>query len=488
MGDRMVDETLRVPGLSDDETVDLNFLAKQLKDKSPHNKKRSDLYDGKSAIRQVGTIIPPQYHRLGLALGWTAKGVDGLARRCNLDEMVWADGDLDALGMQELEDSNFLRSELSQGRTDSLIHGISYLITTQGGEDEPRALVHAKDALNATGEWNNRKRRLDNLLSVTSRDRNKITGFVLYLDGETINADIVDGKWEIERSEHPWHVPVDPLVYKPRSSKRMGRSRITPAAISHQYAAIRELVRLEAHMDIYAIPQLILLGANESMFKNADGSYKAAWQVALGRALMLPDAVDERGDVIEGGRAAVEHIAAQSPAPHLADLNALAKLEAREYDLPDAAFALTDMANPTSEGSYIAGREDLIAEAEGATDDWSVPIRRRVMTALAIQNGLSEIPKEWASIDTKWRSPMYLSKASQADAGAKQIAAAPDWVRDTEVGLEVLGFSTQQIARLYADRDKMRGRQSAESLIAARQAEVANGDATRVQAAPNTAG
>lgn len=485
----MVDETLRVPGLSDDEIVTVNFLAKQLKDKTPHNRKRSDLYDGKSAIRQVGTIIPPQYHRLGLALGWTAKGVDGLARRCNLDEMVWAGGDLDSLGMRELEDSNFLKSELSQGRTDSLIHGISYLITTQGEADEPKALVHAKDALNATGEWNNRKRRLDNLLSVTSRDRNRITGFVLYLDGETVNAEIIDGKWEItDRSEHPWNVPVDPLVYKPRSSKRMGRSRITPAAISHQYAAVRELVRLEAHMDIYAIPQLILLGANESMFKNADGSYKPAWQIALGRALMLPDAVDDRGEVIEGGRAEIEHIAAQSPAPHLADLNALAKLEAREYDLPDSAFALTDMANPTSEGSYIAGREDLIAEAEGATDDWSVPIRRRIQTALAIQNGLSEIPKDWASIDTKWRSPMFISKASEADAGAKQIAAAPEWVRETEVGLEALGFTTQQIARLYSERDKMRGRQSAESLIAARQAEATNGDSTRVEGATDATG
>ena len=475
----MVDETLRVPGLSEDETVDLNFLAKQLKDKAAHNKKRSDLYDGKSAIRQVGTIIPPQYHRLGLALGWTAKGVDGLARRCNLDEMVWADGDLDSLGMPELEDSNFLLSELAQGRTDSLIHRVSYLITTQGGDDEPRALVHAKDALNATGEWNNRKRRLDNLLSVTSRDRNKITGFVLYLDGETINADMVDGKWELERSEHPWHVPVDPLVYKPRSSKRMGRSRITPAAISHQYAAIRELVRLEAHMDVFTIPQLILLGANEAMFKNADGSYKASWQIALGRALAIPD--DEDPAQGSDGRADVKHIAAQSPAPHLADLNALAKLEAREYDLPDSAFALTDMANPTSADAYNASREDLIAEAEGATDDWSVPIRRRVMTALAIQNGLSEIPKEWASIDTKWRSPVYLSRAAVADAGAKQIAAAPEWVRETRVGLEVLGFSTQQIERLVTERDKMRGRQSAESLIAARQAEVSNGDSGRVE-------
>lgn len=462
----MVEETLRIPGLSEDETVTLNFLAKQLKDKSRHNRKRSDLYDGKSALRQVGSIIPPQYHRLGLALGWAAKGVDGLARRCTLDDMVWADSDLDSLGFPELRDSNFLMSELSQARTDSLLHGVSYLITTKGEGDEPRALIHAKDALNATGEWNNRKRRLDNLLSVTSRESNKITGFVLYLDGETVNADRVDGEWQVERSEHPWHVPVDPLVYKPRTSKRMGRSRITRAAISHQYAAIRELVRLEAHMDVFTIPQLILLGANEAMFKNADGSYKASWQIALGRALAIPD--DDDAPAGSTGRASVQHIAAQSPAPHLAALNALAKLEAREYDLPDSDFAMTDFANPTGADSYTASRENLIAEAEGATDDWSVPTRNSVIRALAIQNGVSEIPKEWASIDTKWRSPMYLSKAAEADAGAKQVAAGPEWLKETRVGMELLGLSTQQIDRALAERQQSVGRQSAAAIIAAR--------------------
>ena len=462
----MVNETLRIPGLSDDETVTLNFLAKQLKDRTPHNRKRSDLYDGKSALRQVGTIIPPQYHRLGLALGWTAKGVDGLARRCTLDDMVWANGDLDSLGFAELRDSNFLMSELSQGRTDSLMHGVSYLITTQGEEDEPRALIHTKDALNATGEWNNRKRRLDNLLSVTSRESNRITGFVLYLDGETVNADLVDGKWQVSRSEHPWHVPADPMVYKPRTSKRMGRSRITRAAISHQYAALRELVRLEAHMDVFTIPQLILLGANEAMFKNADGSYKASWQIALGRALAIPD--DDEAPAGSDGRADVKHITAQSPAPHLADLNALAKLEAREYDLPDSDFAMTDFANPTGAESYTASRENLIAEAEGATDDWSVPIRNAVIRALAIQNGETDIPSEWVSIDTKWRSPMYLSKAAEADAGAKQVGAGPDWLKDTRVGMELLGLTTQQIDRALAERRQSVGRESAAAIIAAR--------------------
>lgn len=489
----MNEETLRVKGLDDDETRTLNLLAKQLKDKQLHNRKRSDLYDGKSAIRQVGTIIPPQYHNLGLALGWAAKGVDGLGRRCNLDDMVWAAGDLAKLGMQEFKDSNFLMSELSQARTDSLIHGVSYLITTKGdvSEGEPSALLHSKDALNATGEWNNRKRRLDNLLSITSRDRErgKITGFVLYLDGETVNADLIDGKWELDRSEHPWNVPVDPLVYKPRTSKRMGRSRITRAAISHQHAAIRELVRFEAHMDVFTIPQLIMLGASEKIFKNSDGTYKASWQVALGRVFGIPDAVDDDGHPIDGptGRADVKHIQAQSPAPHLAALNALAKLEAREYDLPDSDFAMTDMANPTGADSYTASRENLIAEAEGATEDWSVPIRRRVQTALAIQNGLSEIPKEWASIDTKWRSPLHITKSAEADAGAKQVGAGPEWLKETRVGMEALGFTTQQIDLAFSERDKLRGRQSAMEIITAR-LEARDGVTDRVESAADSSG
>lgn len=480
----MTFETLRVGDLSEDENRTVNRLVEQLRDKRKHNQKRSDLYDGKHAIRQVGSVIPPQYYKLGLALGWAAKGVDGLARRCNLDEMVWADGDIESLGMRELSDSNFLFSEIAQAQTDSLIHGVSYLITTKGEGDEPKALIHAKDALNATGEWNKRKRRLDNLLSVTSRKDDQITGFTLYEFNMTTSCELVKGKWVVERSPHLWGMPVDPLVYKPRSSKRMGRSRITPAAISHQEAALRELIRLEAHMDIYALPQLLLLGAAESIFKNPDGSQKASWQIALGRVLGIPDDEDSDGN----GRAEVKHIAAQSPEPHLADLNALAKLSAREYDLPDSAFALTDMANPTSADSYNASREDLISEAEGATGDWSVPIRRSVTRALAIQNGEASVPESWASIETKWRSPVYLSKAAQADAGAKQIAAGPEWLKETTVGLQLLGLSKQQIELALAERQRSVGRQSAASLIAARQTEVPNGDSAGVETASNPAG
>ena len=94
----------------------------------------------------------------------------------------------------------------------------------------------------------------------------------------------------------------------------------------------------------------------------------------------------------------------------------------------------------------MASRESLVAAAEGATDDWAPAFRRSMIRALAILNLEKQVPAEWASIDTKWRSPMHLSRAAQADAGMKQLAAVP-WLADTEIGLELLGLSEQQIQR-----------------------------------------
>lgn len=222
-------------------------------------------------------------------------------------------------------------------------------------------------------------------------------------------------------------------------------------------------------MDVYSYPEFWLLGADQSVFKNSDGSVKAAWQVMLGRIKAVPD--DD--DAPEGlARASVQKFDAASPAPHLAALNAFAKLFARESSLPDTALAITDVSNPTSAESYDASQYELIAEAEGATDDWSPALRRAMVRGLAMQNGETEIPAEWMSIDTKWRDPRFLSRAAEADAGMKQIAAVP-WLAETPVGLELLGLSEQQIDRALADRVRAEGRATLAGIRAAQQPEVA---------------
>lgn len=447
-------QRITLPGVDDDTNRLLRRLVEDLHHRQPRNLLRASYYDGKRAIRQVGTVIPPQYYRLGIVLGWSAKAVDILARRCNLDRFVWPDGNLGSVGLPELIDGNRLLSRINSAIPASLLHGPAFLINTRGDEavGEPASLVHVKDALSATGQWNNRRQRMDNLLSVTGRDdEGQVTGLVLYLDGRTVTADREAGRWSVDVQDHPWGVPVEVMAYKPDERRPLGRSRINRAIMSLHDQALRAVIRLEGHMDVYSFPEFWLLGADESIFKNADGSQKAAWQVMLGRIKAIPD--DEDAD---NPRAQVQQFAAASPEPHLAQLNALAKMFAREASLPDTSVAITDIANPTSAESYDASQNELIAEAEGATDDWGAPLRRTVARALAILNKDPGMLTALAGVEAQWRSPRFLSRAAQADAGQKQLAAVP-WLAETEVGLELLGLSPQQIERAMADRRRNGG-------------------------------
>lgn len=458
----MPHETITVPGVSDDEHRILNLLLEQLDAKAHRNRLRAAYYDMRHAPRLIGSVIPPQYWRAGIVLGWSGKAVDILARRTNLDGFVWPGGDLESLGYRELWEENNLGSEVSQGTVSSLIHSVAFILNTQGEDGEPDSLIHFKDAMNATGEWNARARRMDNLLSVTDRategaDRGKPTGLALYLDGVTIVAEKDGGRWSVsDRQEHAWGVPAEPLVYKPRVGRPFGSSRISRVVMSLQDQATRTSIRLEAHGDIYAIPDLWLFGADESIFKNADGSQKASWQIVMGRVKGVPDDTEATSDVL--ARADMKQVPASSPEPHLAQLKQQAQLFSGETSIPLTSLGVSDTSNPTSADSYIASREDLIAEAEGATDDWRTALRKATVRGLAIKNGVGAdaIPPEWLSVDTKWRSPIYLSRAQQADAGMKQLTAVP-WLAETEVGLELLGLDEQQTRRAVAERRRTAG-------------------------------
>lgn len=452
----MGDVTLRIPGFSDTEHEALNRNLERLRNRHRRNFQRSSLYDGKNAMRRSG-VVPEQYYRLGIALGWSAKAVDALVRRTQLQRFVWADGDLQGLGMGTLERENFLTSEMTQALTDSALHGISFLVTTQGTGSEPRALVHARDALSATGTWNPRVRRLDDALSVTRWDCQNSrlpVELTLYLDGLTVTAEKVDGAWEVDRSEHPWGVPVEPLVYKPRPSRRYGQSRLTRPIMGLHMAAVRELIRGEGHMDVYSYPEFWMLGGDMSAFKNADGSQKAVWQVMLGRIKGIEDNPNKPEHL---ARTDVKHFPAASPEPHAKWLDVLSRAFAREASLPDSAVALEGLSNPISADSYDASQYELIAEAEGAMRDWSTPLIRTTATALAILNGESKVPETWFSIQPDWLGAKFESRAAKADAGSKQLAAIP-WLAETEVGLELLGLDKSQIDRALADRRRAAGR------------------------------
>jgi hypothetical protein len=460
--------SVTLPDLSDDENATLKHLLTVLDEKALFNTLVDRLYDAEERLRRLhGGVVPEQYYKLGLVLGWAQKAVDGLGRRCNLDSLVWPDGKLDDLGVVELWEGNRLGSEVDQGITSSLIHATSFVVASRGDGDEPDALVHFADASDATGDWNTRRRGLDNMVWVNARDDGGPTALTLYLDGRTVTGELEAGVWKSSVSAHTFGVPAAPLPYKPRLKRAFGRSRISRPLRGFQMAAARELVRLEGHMDVYSFPEWWLLGADESVFQNDDGTLKAQMQVMLGRMRGIPDDMDVlQSDAPQLARADVKKFDAASPEPHLATVNMYAKLFAREASLPDSSVAITDFANPTSAEAYDSSQYELIAEAEGATDEWDPNLKYVFRIALAMQNGHTEVPDEYRTIDTQWRDPRYLSRAAMADAGSKQIAAVPELAR-TEVGLELLGLDPQQVKRAVAEMRRGRLAASLAGLAAA---------------------
>lgn len=447
-------QTVRLPGVTSDENALVNGLLAEIENLRMSNLLRTSYYENKRTIRYVGTLIPPQYFNLGLVLGWTGKAVDALARRCNLEGFVWPGGDLDSIGGTDIVDENHLLSEIDSAIVAAMQHGPAFLINTVGDEKEPDALIHVKDATEATGEWNRRRRHLDNLFSIIDRDKEgRVLALALYLENETITAqrDKANLKWQVERFEHVYGVPAEVLPYKPAPKRPFGQSRITQPMMGLQDAATRALVRREGHMDVFAYPDYWMLGADESVFKNADGTQKAMWEIRLGRYKGIPDDADAAFP--QNARADVKQFPAASPDAHWSDINGLAKLFARESSLPDSAVAISAVSNPTSAESYDASQYELIAEAEGAVDDFTPALRKSYVRALAMKNkvAIAEIPEEWKSIDAQWRDPRYLSRSAAADAGTKQLSAAPE-LAGTEVGYELLGLSPQQVRRAVSGK------------------------------------
>jgi len=460
-----MNEAPSVRGLSDAEQQLFAQMWGQLRATERDNNLRSAFYGRKRSMRRFSPIIPPFYFKLGLRLGWAAKGIDALDRRCKLDDFTWSDGDLSSLGSEALWAANDMRQTFNLGSLASLQHGPSFMIVTKGGAGEPEAVVSVKDALDCTGVWNARRRSLDALLSITGRDNESLepSAAVLYLDGATVELSAAGG-WHVDdRQEHYLGVPGELLAYRPEIRAPFGRSRITRAVMGHIDAGVRALIRMEPNADAYSIPQLFFLGPNDSDDFSDDGTTAPAMRNVVGRVRFIPDDIELADDGNSLARAAIEQISTSSPQPNIDLLRTHAAEAAKEMNVPEPYF-VSGMANPTSADSLFIQDLPLIEEAESATDGWSPPLTRTWLKTLQCANGLKAIPDEWQSIRPVFHSPAYASRAAAADAGTKIAAVIPGFA-ETGVGLEMMGLSRDQIERFQDEQRRNRGSSALQSLI-----------------------
>ena len=278
------------------------------------------------------------------------------------------------------------------------------------------------------------------------RDEKEITAFTLFY-GDQIVA-VRDGKVVGRGVSTPGCPPVAPLPYKPRLDRPFGSSRISRPVMSITDSAVRTIIRSEGTADFYGAPWFMIFGPGEDAFS------KNSWQMLFDRINAIPDNTDPD---ITNQRADVKQFTQASQAPHVDQLQVWAGLFAGETNIPVSSLGVgMSQANPTSSESYHASREDLIAEAEDAQDQWSNAHAQSVLWAWQIANGEKTVPAELAGLEPIWRDARHLTRAASADATLKNVQAFP-WMAESDAVVETLGLDRSMTQRLLADKRRAGG-------------------------------
>ncbi|WP_315210591.1 phage portal protein [Actinomyces massiliensis] len=436
-----------VVGLAEDDAALMARLVKQWQAKRARNALRRQYRDMQVTVGFLGASVPPYMRdQLDIVCGWPDKAVTSLASRCMWDGVTSPSGEEDPLGaMSLLHDNRFdlLVPELVDA---TLTYCCSFVVALPGDSaaGDPDVVVTGADALWATGLWDVRRRGLEAGLLVDSADDNgKPTSMLLLTAEHVTRLALGDRGWvAVARMEHSLgRVPMEPLPYRPALGRPFGRSRISREVMSITDRVVRAGFRTEVSSDLYAAPALLLLGADETMFQDAQGEKVPLWSWYMGRLKSLPK--DEDGDKPD-----LQVIPQQNMEPFLAMKRALAAEFASATSLPISALGIVQD-NPSSAEAIYAAKEDLVVEAMNTTRSIGYGLNRIVQDAICLRDGIpvSEMGDEVRNLATRWRNPAMPSVVSQSDAMVKQIGAIPE-LAQTDVALEELGYSAEQIVRI----------------------------------------
>lgn len=436
-----------VVGLAEDDAALMARLVKQWQAKRSRNALRRQYRDMQVNVAFLGASVPPYMRdQLDIVCGWPDKAVTSLASRCMWDGVTSPSGEEDPLGAMSLLHENRFDLLVPELVDATLTYCCSFVVALPGdpAAGDPDVVVTGADALWATGLWDVRRRGLEAGLLVDSADDNgKPTAMLLLTSEHVTRLALGDRGWvAVARMDHSLgRVPMEPLPYRPALGRPFGRSRISREVMSITDRVVRAGFRTEVSSDLYAAPALLLLGADESMFQNAQGEKTPLWSWYMGRLKSLPK--DEDGDKPD-----LQVIPQQSMEPFLAMKRALAAEFASATSLPISALGIVQD-NPSSAEAIYAAKEDLVIEAQNTTRSIGYGLNRIVQDAICLRDGIpvSEMDDEVRNLATRWRNPAMPSVVSQSDAVVKQISAIPE-LAQTDVALEELGYSAEQIVRI----------------------------------------
>ncbi len=385
---------------------------------------------------------------------WAACEVERAPEAC-ADERV-------AYGVKFSPDGALVALGYQSGLTDSLIAGVSFAVV---GRDENGACLRWHTAQTAAGLWDYANARLACGFAIVNRCR-KRSAASGYEHWDTVPSEVdfytEAGCWEISREDasSPWEAVWNPddmgeprmvaLVFRPDGRHPLGRSRFTVPmrGIVQEYMA--NALNLHVASEFTAVGQKWATGLTDAQLEKFASN---KWGTSADSVVLATDNPES------GGNPQFGNFTQQSMEPVLSVKRSLATDFAAAASIP-VADLLTQDSNPTSAEALTAMQNKLISLVEGVNARNSRVLRKIALMLMAVEGDttLAGLTDEQRGVMVHMRTPETVSVAGQSDAMLKRIQGLP-YLAESDVAIEQLGFTDDQVPRVKSARDRYYARQ-----------------------------
>ncbi len=430
------------------------------------NESRNDelyeIYEGTASLHKVPTIVPDRYKTLRVGCPWPEIAVQSVVERSRFERFVFEeDGDASDL-MDEISERCEVALGYQSGLTDSLIAGVSFAVV---GRDENGACLRWHTAQTAAGLWDYANARLACGFAIVNRCR-KRSAASGYEHWDTVPSEVdfytEAGCWEISREDasSPWEAVWNPddmgeprmvaLVFRPDGRHPLGRSRFTVPmrGIVQEYMA--NALNLHVASEFTAVGQKWATGLTDAQLEKFASN---KWGTSADSVVLATDNPES------GGNPQFGNFTQQSMEPVLSVKRSLATDFAAASSIP-VADLLTQDSNPTSAEALTAMQNKLISLVEGVNARNSRVLRKIALMLMAVEGDttLAGLTDGQRGVMVHMRTPETVSVAGQSDAMLKRIQGLP-YLAESDVAIEQLGFTDDQVPRVKSARDRYYARQ-----------------------------
>lgn len=447
---------LTAEGLKDEEREKLAELIDIFNRHNPGNAVKRKYYEGHISLSEVnlGLALPHGLQGLEIGCAWGEKAVDVLAARSIFDGFVGRDG-ADAETMTEICRANRLIAEYAKACRDQLKYGCTFATLSRDDAIGCRIRFHSPET--AAAIWNGTRGRIgcglaiiDSAKDDAKKESWKPSVINLYTDNAVWVLTRDCEKWTaIEHPNKMGRPLMEPLVWNATSAKPFGRSRLKYSVRKLIDGYIRTVANASIGLEFATSPQKYLLGVTDEQYDSITGDRFRSYVGAVLAATANPDT---------GEKPSFGQLSQGTLEPHVQQLRMLATQFGAATGLSAVDVGVVNDANPSSADAINAADKSLVLMAEQLNISNGDALYNIALMAQAIARDktLEELTDEEREIMAHFKNPATPSVSATADAALKIATARPGFA-ETDVYMEMLGFSPADIRRIKAQESRARG-------------------------------